>query len=165
MLNDTHPADLTYVDPETGERLYPGWQSGPIRRMINDGLVHILGSLIKVEFMDRIEQIYELDEGALIALGGGLFIDGQKGSRARDVQNALKLIDDYVFCTLEPTGLILAWGISEDKLPVTYRDLRGNHIDLMQNLIVVGGKVRSGINSWGRDLSGDLKELGEFLFY
>jgi hypothetical protein len=164
MLNDTHPADLTYVDPGTGERLYPGWQSGPIRRMMRDGLVHIVGSLIKVEFMDRIEQIYELDEGALLAMGEGVFIEDQKRYPAREVQNALKLIDDYVFCALEPTGLILAWGISEDKLPVTYRDLRGNRIELMQNLIVVGGKIRSGINTWGKDLFNDLKELDEFLF-
>lgn len=164
MLNDTHPADLTYVDPGTGERLYPGWQSGPIRQMIRDGLTNILGSLIKVEFMDRIEQVYELDEGALLAMGEGVFIEDQKRYLAREVQNALKLIDDYVFCTLEPTGLILTWGISEDKFPVTYRDLSGNQIELIQNLIVVGGKIRSGINTWGRDLFNDLKELDEFLF-
>lgn len=164
LSNDTHPADLTYINPETKERLYPGWQSTPIRRMLKDGHVNILGSLIKVEFMDSIEQTHELDEGALLAIGEGINIEGKTGYKARDIQNALKLIDDYVFCTLEPTGLLLTWGISEEKLPVTYRDINGNQIKLMHNLIIVGEKIRSGIHTWGKDLPTDLKELGDFLF-
>jgi hypothetical protein len=131
--------------------------------MLKDGHVNILGSLIKVEFMDSIEQTHELDEGALLAIGEGINIEGKTGYKARDIQNALKLIDDYVFCTLEPTGLLLTWGISEEKLPVTYRDINGNQIKLMHNLIIVGEKIRSGIHTWGKDLPTDLKELGDFL--
>jgi hypothetical protein len=72
-------------------------------------------------------------------------------------------MDDYLFCTLEPTGLILAWGISDKALPVVYQDLHGKRVVSKQRLIVVGDKIRSGINAWGKDLKSDVKELENFL--
>jgi hypothetical protein len=97
-INDTHPADLTYINPKT-----------------------------------------------------------------KKIQEAMKIMDDYLFCTLEPTGLILAWGISDKALPVIYQDLHGNRVVSKQRLIVVGDKIRSGINAWGKDLKSDVKELENFL--
>jgi hypothetical protein len=82
---------------------------------------------------------------------------------ATQIQEAMKIMDDYLFCTLEPTGLILAWGISDKALPVIYQDLHGNRVVSKQRLIVVGDKIRSGINAWGKDLKSDVKELENFL--
>jgi len=161
--NDTHPADLTYVDIETCQRKYTGWQAIPIERMLKEGHRRVRGSLIEVEYMDSFDQIDKLDEGALLAIGEGVDMP-EFPIEADVIQEALKLIDDYVFCTLEPTGLILAWGITETPIPVTFQDDRGNPIVLKQRSIVVGNKVRSGINAWGRNLKEDIKELKEFLF-
>lgn len=163
-MNDTHPADLTYVDPGTKEKLYPGWQASPIQRMMEDGHGTFRGSLIEVEYMDRVDQIDELDEGALLAMGGGVSPTLGVPMSAEEVQDALKLVDDYFFCTLEPTGLILAWGVSEKPMQVTYQDLRGNPVEVKQRLVVVGDKIRSGINAWGRNLDKDLTDLETFLF-
>ncbi|MGB9623110.1 MAG: hypothetical protein ACPL07_04615, partial [Candidatus Bathyarchaeia archaeon] len=56
------------------------------------------------------------------------------------------------------------WGITEDPLPVTFQDKEGNPVVLKQRSIIVGNKVRSGINAWGGNLREDLKELEGFLF-
>jgi len=159
--NDTHPADLTFVDPATNAKVYPGWQAGPIGRMMKDGHRTLRGSLIEVEFMDRLAQVDELDAGALLAVGGGVTPEGPMA--AKDVQAAMKLVDDEVFCTLEPTGLILAWGITERPVPVEFRDLGGNAVSLAQRVVVVGDAVRGGVNAWGRDLERDLEGLERFL--
>ncbi|MBS7630807.1 hypothetical protein KEJ47_04415 [Candidatus Bathyarchaeota archaeon] len=161
--NDTHPADLTYVDAETCQRKYTGWQAAPIKRMLIAGHRLVRGSLIEVEYMDSFDQIDKLDEGALLAIGEG--VEKPAFPVEEDmIQEALKLVDDYVFCTLEPTGLILAWGITEDPIPVTFQNDEGDPIVLKQRSIVVGNKVRSGIHAWGRNLEKDLKELEDFLF-
>ena len=75
QVNDTHPADLTFVDPTTKQRLYPGWQSGAIELMMHDNQPKFRGSLIEVEYMDKVSQIYSLDEGALYAIGEGISPD------------------------------------------------------------------------------------------
>ncbi len=163
-VNDTHPADLTYVDPTTKEKLYPGWQSGAVELMLNDHHKTFRGSLIEVNYMDTVSQIAELDEGALLAIGGGITPELQGALPAKDIQEALKIIDDYLFCTLEPTGLLLTWGVTEKGLPVAYQDLKGNKVMVKQHLIIVGDAIHSGIDAWGKDLKTDLKELEDFLF-
>lgn len=163
-VNDTHPADLTYVDPGTKEKLYPGWQSGAVQLMLRDHHRTFRGSLIEVEYMDRIEQIGELDKGALLAIGKGVSPEPDVAMKARDIQAAIKLVDDYVFCTVETTGLLLTWGISEKPLPTEFQDLDGNPVTVNQRAIVVGNKSRSGVDAWGRDLKQDLEELEKFIF-
>ena len=161
-VNDTHPADLTYIDPITGAKLYPGWQSGAIQAMIDHGHVRFRGSLIEIKYMDRVEQVDELDEGALLAIGGGVSCDNIP-LEADQIQAAMKLVDDDVFCTLEPTGLILAWGISENPVKVKFQDVEGNEIEVLQHAIVVGDQVRAGIDAWGKDLENDIAALERFL--
>ncbi|MHA1791320.1 MAG: hypothetical protein ACTSVI_01665 [Promethearchaeota archaeon] len=162
-VNDTHPADLTYVNPETGEKLYPGWQAGAVQKMIDDGHSLIRGSLIEVGMMDHFSQINELDEGALLSIGKGVDRKQHDFQDAKQIQDAMKLVDDQVFCTLEPTGLLLAWGVTEKPIDVVFQDIQGNEIIIKQKGIVVGDKVRGGINSWGVNLEKDLEDLKRFL--
>ncbi|WP_457557642.1 hypothetical protein [Candidatus Harpocratesius sp.] len=165
-INDTHPADLSFLDPETYEKLYAGWQAGAVQTMIDDNIHEIYrGSLIEVGYMDSISQISELDTGALLSLGKGVKIPADQDPQfsAQQIQSAMKIIDDYFYCTLEPTGLILFWGITDRPVPVIYQDLNGTPVIIKQHAVVVGDKFHSGIHAWGQDLSRDLKELEEFL--
>jgi len=162
-INDTHPTDLTYINSSTKERLYPGWQSQAVQLMLNDKIKHIRGSLIGVNYMDKTEQIYELDEGLILAIGQGIELKPKMDNTSNQIQELIKIIDDYFFCTLEPTGIILVWGISEEKLPVTYQDLSGEPITVEQHAIIVGDKVLSGIDVFGSNLARNLKDLEKFL--
>lgn len=162
--NDTHPADLTFIDDETREKKYTGWQAAPIERMLADGHKSIRGSLIEVEYMDSFLDIEKLDEGALLAIGEGVDKPWFP-AEASMIQEALKLVDDYVFCTLEPTGLILAWGITKEPVPAMFQNVEGKPIVLKQRSIVIGDEVRSGINAWGRSLNEDVKKLEDFLLH
>ncbi len=161
--NDTHPGDLTYVDAATKAKKYPGWQSGAIQIMMKSGHKNFRGSLIEVEYMDKVAQIDQLDEGALLAIGGGVTPD--RPLTAKDVQNAMKLMDDDVFCTIEPTGLILAWGISERTVPIEFQDISGKMIEVNQHAIAVGDELRGGVNAWGRNLKDDIAGLESFLVH
>lgn len=163
-INDTHPADLTFIDPFTKSKLYPGWQSGAVQLMLNDNLKHIRGSLIEVDYMDEIEHIQKLDEGAVLAIGQGVEVNLNLDLDANKIQEAIKIIDDYFFCTLEPTGIFLLWGISEKKVPIIYQDLNGKSVNIMEHAIFVGDRFLSGINAFGSNLDKNLKELEEFLF-
>lgn len=163
-INDTHPADMTFIDPITKSRLYPGWQSGAVELMLNDNLKHIRGSLIEVDYMDEIEHIQKLDEGAVLAIGQGVEVNLNLDLDANKIQEAIKIMDDYFFCTLEPTGIFLLWGISEKKVPIIYQDLNGKSVNIMEHAIFVGDKFLSGINAFGSNLDKNLKELEEFLF-
>ncbi len=162
-VNDTHPADLTFVDHVTGAKLYPGWQSGAIQLMMNANHATFRGSLIEVGYMDSVEQVDQLDEGALLAIGGGVSPGRSVVCTADQLQTAMKLVDDYTFCTLEPTGLILAWGITEKAIPVTFQDVNGKGVVLQQRAIVVGNEIRAGKAAWGSDLAADLQALERFL--
>ncbi len=162
-VNDTHPADLTYVDKDTLAKRYPGWQSGAIQLMLGDKHSRFRGSLIEVGFMDRVSQIDDLDEGALLALGSGVSIGNKTGVPADAIQTAMKLVDDYVFCTLEPTGLLLAWGITEKPVDVPFQALDGSRVTIKQHAIVVGNKVCSGTGAFGARLPADIHDLQDFL--
>ena len=162
-VNDTHPADLSYVNPQNKVKLYVGWQSGATERMIEDHIKQLRGSLIEIEYMDKISQIHELDEGVLLAIGHGVQASSSKNCSANEIQNLLKIIDDYFFCTLEPTGLLLLWGITENKVPITYQDVNGNPIAINQKAVVVGNQVLSGINAFGYNLKKNLEDFEQFL--
>jgi hypothetical protein len=162
-VNDTHPADLTFVDRVTGAKLYPGWQSGAIQLMMKARHATFRGSLIEVGFMDDVAQVDQLDEGALLAIGGGVSPGPSLTCTADQVQVAMKLVDDYTFCTLEPAGLILAWGITDKAIPITYQDVNGQDVIVRQRAMVVGDTVRGGKNAWGCNLAADLKALERFL--
>ncbi|MHA1584052.1 MAG: hypothetical protein ACTSVU_06835 [Promethearchaeota archaeon] len=163
-VNDTHPADLRFLNPNTKVKLYAGWQSGAIELMIKDEIHdNYHGSLIEVNYMDNIKQIQSLDEGALLAMGSGVKIEKDYSLEAKQIQTAMKIMDDYLFCTLEPTGLILTWGITEKPVPVVYQSLNGDPIIVKQRAIVVGNQFHSGSNVWGLNLSKDLQELEDFL--
>lgn len=162
-VNDTHPADLTFINPETKQKLYAGWQSGAVQMMVNDLHENFRSSLIEIEFMDTIDQIDELDEGVLLSLGKGVSIEPHSSITAKEIQTAMKIMDDNFFCTLEPTGLILLWGITDKKFPVVYHGLDGNEITVNQKLVIVGDKIRSGVNAWGENLEKDMKEIENFL--
>ena len=164
-INDTHPADLSYVDPTTRAKLYPGWQSAAVELMVKDGHQTFRGSLIEVLPMDNAEQIYQLDEGALLALGQGLTTQHDLILKPSQIQDALKLLDDNVFCTLAPTGLILTWGISKKPASITFQDLAGNTHTAQQHQIAVGNEIRSGIQAWGKDLQTDIQHLERSLLY
>lgn len=163
-INDTHPADLTYVNPLTKECLYPGWQSDAVQLMMKDHHTHFRASLIEVEYMDNENQIDQLDAGKLLSMNEGVHVNASLGLNASEIQNALKVMDDYFYCTLAPTGLLLFWGITDKKFLVSYQDLKGNEINVNQQLVIVGNKIHSGINAWGINIDKDLQELEEFLF-
>ena len=163
-VNDTHPADLTYVDADTKDRLYPGWQAGAVDLMLKNGHDTFKGSLIEVDYMDSISQIDQLDEGSLLGIGKGVKPEPGSPMSAKEIQNAMKIIDDYFFCTLEPTGLYLLWGITDRALPVVYQTVDGKQVIIKQRVIVVGDKFHSGVNAWGNDFKQDMKELDQFLF-
>ena len=109
-------------------------------------------------------QIEELDEGALLALSQGVTPDPPGSLDAKQIQTAMKIIDDNFFCSLEPTGIILTYGISDRPLPVVYQDLNGQSVVIKQPLIVVGNKFHGGVHAWGAQLDADLQELETFLF-
>ncbi|MHA1619835.1 MAG: hypothetical protein ACTSVZ_11185, partial [Promethearchaeota archaeon] len=82
---------------------------------------------------------------------------------AQEIQKAMKIIDDYFYCTLEPTGLLLFWGITDRPVPVVYQDLHGNPVIVHQKAIVVGDHFHSGVNAWGKNLDTDLEELKKLM--
>ena len=65
--------------------------------------------------MDHVDQIHSLDEGALLGIGQGITPSKYENEHlildAKMIQNAMKIRDDYVFCTLEPVGILLFYGI------------------------------------------------------
>ncbi|MBN2149951.1 MAG: hypothetical protein JW839_00765, partial [Candidatus Lokiarchaeota archaeon] len=143
-VNDTHPADLTFVDPKTRAKLYPGWQAGAVQLMMKAKHARFRGSLIEVGLMDRVEQADELDEGALLSIGGGVSPDPRIHCTADQVQAAMKVVDDYTFCAIEPSGLILAWGVTEDPVPVAFQDVDGRDVVVRQRAVAVGDEIRAG---------------------
>ncbi len=166
-INDTHPADLRYINEQSHEKLYAGWQSGAIQLMLNDNIPPpYRGSLIEVSNMDKITQIHQLDEGALLALGPGVNPTSNLVGElsARQIQNAMKISDDYLFCSLEPTGLIYLWGITKKAIPVKYLTQNGKELEIMQRAVVIGDKVYNGATPWGANLSSDIKLVENFLF-
>ena len=72
-------------------------------------------------------------------------------------------MDDYFFCTLIPTGLILMWGITEQPVSVEFLTKTGEKISLKKPGIVIGKKLYEH-NPWGLNLQKDLTFIENFLF-
>ncbi|MHA1475483.1 MAG: hypothetical protein ACTSPA_02095 [Promethearchaeota archaeon] len=164
-INDTHPADLSYIDSVSKKKLYAGWQSGAIELMMKDKIHETYrGSFIEVEYMDNYNQINTLDEGVLLGLGNGITPESDMTLTSTQIQSAMKIMDDNFFCTLEPTGLILLWGVTDKPIPVIYKSKEGRIVIVKQRAVFVGNKFHSGLNAWGSILDDDIKELHDFLF-
>ncbi|MEJ2277534.1 MAG: hypothetical protein P8Y70_07280 [Candidatus Lokiarchaeota archaeon] len=162
--NDTHPADLSYIESNQKFKLYAGWQSGAVKKMMENKIhQRYRGSFIEVKNMDNIDQINELDEGVLLGIGEGVQPPKDLEMTADQIQNAIKIIDDYFFCTWEASGLILFFGVTKDPIPVVYQTIEGKEIILNQRGVVMGDKVRSGIDVWGQNLEKDFNEIKNFL--
>ncbi len=162
-INDTHPGDLSYIDSVSKKKLYAGWQSGAIKKMMKEKVHETYrGSFIEVEYMNNFNQINTLDEGALLSLGKGVTPESDMNLTPTQIQSVMKIMDDNFFCTLEPTGLILSWGVTDKPIPVIYKSKEGKMVIVKQRAVFVGNKFHSGLNAWG--LGEDIKELHDFLF-
>ncbi len=157
LVDDTHPADMSWVDPRTGGQLYPGWQSGATGKMRDDGHSLYRGSLIAVDLLDSFADAQKVDTGSLYTLSPG--IRPPKVWSPRAIQGNMKLTEDYFFNALKATGLFpYLWGISEDPETVEYRRLDGGVIKLKQRCLIVGNRIRSGKDAFGQHLE-DLNSI------
>lgn len=151
LIDDTHPADMSWVDPRTGVQLYPGWQSGATARMKEDGHSLYRGSLIAVDLLDSFADAQKVDTGILYSLSPG--IRPPKVWSPQGIQSSMKVTEDYFFNALKATGLFpYLWGISEGPVPVEYRRPGGGGVGLKQRCLVVGNQLRSGRDAFGQDL-------------
>jgi len=150
QLDDTHPADLSYVDA-AGHALYPGWQDGATAGMIRDGIPGYRSSLITVYPATSFELAQSVDSGELLALGAGM-ARGDSPAEPKRVQEHLKQVDEYVLCALKATGLLRLWSISSEPMPVRYRTLDGGSVEVMQRAVLVGDRLYSGEGAFGRSM-------------
>jgi len=150
QVDDTHPADLSYVDA-SGHALYPGWQDGATAGMIRDGVPEYRSSLITVNPATTFELAQSVDSGELLALGAGMASEDAP-AEAKKVQEHLKRTDEYVLCALKATGLLRLWSISTGPMPVGYRTLDGGSVEVMQRAVLVGDRLYSGADAFGRSM-------------
>jgi len=158
QVDDTHPADLSYVDSK-GHALYPGWQAGATDGMIRDGIPVYRSSLIAVQPATTFELAQSVDSGELLALAPGIRIKQEDiPAEAKDVQNALKQTDDYVLCALKATGMLRLWSLSVDPITVEYRTVDERSVEVKQRAVLVGSRLYCGRDAFGQNL-GDFAEL------
>ena len=150
QFDDTHPSDLSYVDA-AGHALYPGWQEGATAGMIRDGIPEYRSSLITVNPATTFELAQSVDSGELLALGAGMARQDAP-AEAKKVQEHLKQVDDYVLCALKATGLLRLWSFSIKPMPVRYRTLGGGSVEVMQRAVLVGDRLHSGVDAFGRSM-------------
>jgi len=150
QVDDTHPADLSYVDA-AGHALYPGWQEGATAGMIRDGIPEYRSSLIAVNPATTFELAQSVDSGELLALGAGIAREGAP-AEAKEVQERLKRTDEYVLCALKATGLLRLWSLSTGPMPVSYRTLDGGSVEVMQRAVLVGDRLYGGARAFGRSV-------------
>ncbi len=157
FYDDTHPADLSYVD-ESGNSLYPGWQSNATEKMIEDGHKLFRSSLIWAHPIREIESIQKVDSGELLALSEGIPYEGKD---AKELQSMMKITEDSMLVALKAWGLFPTfWGYI-DSVNVAYIRLDGG-LGLVQREernIIIGKKERSGARAFGQNLSLDLETL------
>jgi len=159
QVDDTHPADLSYVD-KAGHALYPGWQAGATAGMVRDGVPVYRSSLIAVKPATTFELAQSVDSGELLALGQGIKRESVP-SEAGDIQDILKQVDDYYLCALKATGLLRLWSLSLDPVDIAYRTLDGKSVEVQERAVLVGGRLFGGRNAFGQSLErlGELAEL------
>jgi hypothetical protein len=151
QVDDTHPADLSYVDA-AGHALYPGWQEGATAGMIRDGITEYRSSLITVNPATTFELAQSVDSGELLALGAGMASEDAP-AEAKKVQEYLKQTDEYVLCALKATGLLRLWSFSIKPMPVRYRTLDGRSVEVMQRAVLVGDHLYSGDEAFGKSMN------------
>jgi hypothetical protein len=153
--DDTHPADLSYVD-ENGNPLYPGWQSGATKKMIEDGHKTFRSSLIWVHPTESVENLQKVDSGELLALSEGI---NYEGKNAKELQNIMKMTEDSMLVALKAWGLFPTfWGFTHE-VRVPYRQLDDTATWREEHNIIVGKRERSGIRAFGQNLKQDLETL------
>jgi len=69
------------------------------------------------------------------------------------LQEHLKQTDDYVLCTLKATGLLRLWSFSTGPMPVWYRTLDGESVEVMQRAVLVGDRLYSGEGAFGQSMN------------
>ena len=154
--DDTHPADLSYVQPNTGRSLYPGWQAKGTAKMVADGHRIFRSSLIRAPPVNSIEDIEHVDAGELLSLTPGLQPTNEQD--AKEIQEAMKRSEDSFLTTLKATGLLnYLWGIGVKPIRIRYRSLTGE-VDVKGRPVIVGASVMSGKDAFGQTLE-DLKML------
>jgi hypothetical protein len=148
--DDTHPADLSYVQPDTGSPLYPGWQSQSTAKMVADGHRIFRSSLIRTPPVSSVEDIGSVDAGELLSLTPGLQPSNPQDARA--IQEAMKRSEDSFLTTLKATGLLsYLWGIGDKTMGIWYRSLTGE-VEVKAKPVTVGAKVMSGKDAFGQTL-------------
>jgi len=156
--DDTHPADLSYVQSDTGKPLYPGWQSIGTAKMIEDGHRVFRSSLVRAPPINAFEDIGGVDAGELLSLTPSLRPPNTRDARA--IQEAMKRSEDGFLVTLKATGLLnYLWGIGEKPIGIRYRSLTGE-VEVTCRPIIVGTKVMSGKDAFGQNLE-DLRVLDD----
>jgi len=157
VIDDTHPADMSYVDPKTRLQLYPGWKSGATGKMKSDGHSLCRGSLIAIDLLDTFADAQKVDTGILYALAPGIRSPSRWSAKA--IQTNMKQTEDHFFNALKATGLFpYLWGISVDPQKVKYQAIDSNIVELNQRLLVVGDQIRAGRDAFGQTLD-DLKTI------
>jgi len=161
VIDDTHPADMSYVDAQTKLQLYPGWQSGATEKMKNDGHSLYRCSLISIDLLDTFADSQKVDTGILYALSPGL--TPPQNWTPDDIQVNMKQTEDYFLNALKATGLFpYLWGISVKPEKVEYQTLHGAPVELRQHLLVVADQVKSGKYAFGQTLD-ELSHIQELL--
>lgn len=156
-IDDTHPADMSYVDAESKLQLYPGWQSAATQKMKDDGHSLYRCSLISIELLDTFADLQKVDTGILYALSPG--INPPENWSSSTIQTNMKQTEDYFLNALKATGLFpYLWGISAHPKKVRYQSIDGNTVELKQRLLVVGTQLRAGKNAFGQSLD-DFKPI------
>jgi len=157
IIDDTHPADMSYVDPKTKLQLYPGWQSGATHKMKCNGHSLYRGSLIAIDLLDTFADSQKVDTGILYALSPG--ISPPRSWSPTAIQINMKQTEDYFFNALKATSLFpYLWGISIQPERVQYQAVDGSIVELKQRLLVVGDQIRAGKYAFGQTLD-DLKYI------
>ncbi|MDI6839967.1 MAG: hypothetical protein QMD71_03790 [bacterium] len=161
LIDDTHPADMSYINSDTNLQLYAGWQSGATSMMKADGHSMYRGSLIAIDLLDSFDDSQKVDTGILYTLSPG--IKAPKNWSPVAIQVNMKQTEDYFFNSLKATGIFpYLWGISEHPVDVEYQSLSGKSVILKQRAIVVGDKIMCGKNAFGQAMD-DLKHIKEIL--
>jgi hypothetical protein len=190
QVDDTHPGDLAYVNPETKHLLYPGWQSGPVMKMLNHKLKFLRGALISVDPIIDVSQYNTVDTGFIFMRGPGHTIPdnldlskSKINETAKAVQNAMKFTDDIPMLATKSCGLFpYLWAITREEMEISYlhhvpwstisnsrveeRIERADGISsIKQQGVIVGDRILSGKDAFCSNLEKDLTQLLEILLH
>ena len=170
---------MAFVDVNTKHLLYPGWHSGPVAKMLKDGLNYVRGVLISVNPITDVKQYNTVDTGHLLMRGAGCNVpqylldsfaesDELAKAVAKTVQNAMKFTEDIPLLAVKACGLFpYLWAVTSENVPVTLLGLlsfnSSVHVTNEQPGVVVGDMVLSGVDAFGTNLDADLKHLEKIL--